>query len=261
MKYILVTGGSRGIGRAVCIRLAQMGLPIIINYRSNEAAAKETQQLVEAQGVNAELMPFDVCDEAQVSKALDTWEDAHPDDYISVLVNNAGIRRDGVMFMMSDDDWHDVLRTTLDGFFFLTRRILKHVMPRHHGGRIINIASLSGVKGLPGQANYSAAKAGLIGATKALALETAARNVTVNAVAPGFVETDMTKDLDEDALKQMIPMKRFAKPEEIAEVVAFLASPGAPTSRVRSSTSTADCTHKQQTPSRRCSHIINQRKS
>jgi 3-oxoacyl-[acyl-carrier protein] reductase len=227
MKYILVTGGSRGIGRAVCIRLAQMGLPIIINYRSNEAAAKETQQLVEAQGVNAELMPFDVCDEAQVSKALDTWEDAHPDDYISVLVNNAGIRRDGVMFMMSDDDWHDVLRTTLDGFFFLTRRILKHVMPRHHGGRIINIASLSGVKGLPGQANYSAAKAGLIGATKALALETAARNVTVNAVAPGFVETDMTKDLDEDALKQMIPMKRFAKPEEIAEVVAFLASPGA----------------------------------
>ena len=227
MKYILVTGGSRGIGRAVCIRLAQMGLPIIINYRSNEAAAKETQQLVEAQGVNAELMPFDVCDEAQVSKALDTWEDAHPDDYISVLVNNAGIRRDGVMFMMSDNDWHDVLRTTLDGFFFLTRRILKHVMPRHHGGRIINIASLSGVKGLPGQANYSAAKAGLIGATKALALETAARNVTVNAVAPGFVETDMTKDLNEDTLKQMIPMKRFAKPEEIAEVVAFLASPGA----------------------------------
>ena len=227
MRYILVTGGSRGIGRAVCIRLAQMGLPIIINYRSNEAAAKETQQLVEAQGVNAELMPFDVCDEAQVSKALDTWEDAHPDDYISVLVNNAGIRRDGVMFMMSDDDWHDVLRTTLDGFFFLTRRILKHVMPRHHGGRIINIASLSGVKGLPGQANYSAAKAGLIGATKALALETAARNVTVNAVAPGFVETDMTKDLNEDTLKQMIPMKRFAKPEEIAEVVAFLASPGA----------------------------------
>lgn len=227
MKYILVTGGSRGIGRAVCIRLAQMGLPIIINYHSNEAAAKETQQLVEAQGVNAELMPFDVCDEDQVSKALDTWEDAHPDDYISVLVNNAGIRRDGVMFMMSDDDWHDVLRTTLDGFFFLTRRILKHVMPRHHGGRIINIASLSGVKGLPGQANYSAAKAGLIGATKALALETAARNVTVNAVAPGFVETDMTKDLNEDTLKQMIPMKRFAKPEEIAEVVAFLASPGA----------------------------------
>lgn len=227
MKYILVTGGSRGIGRAVCIRLAQMGLPIIINYHSNEAAAKETQQLVEAQGVNAELMPFDVCDEDQVSKALDTWEDAHPDDYISILVNNAGIRRDGVMFMMSDNDWHDVLRTTLDGFFFLPRRILKHVMPRHHGGRIINIASLSGVKGLPGQANYSAAKAGLIGATKALALETAARNVTVNAVAPGFVETDMTKDLNEDTLKQMIPMKRFAKPEEIAEVVAFLASPGA----------------------------------
>lgn len=227
MKYILVTGGSRGIGRAVCLRLAQMGMPIIINYRSNEAAAKETQQQVEALGVKTELMPFDVCDEQQVDKALDDWEAAHPDDYISILVNNAGIRRDGVMFMMSDDDWHDVLRTTLDGFFYLTRRILKHVMPRHHEGRIINLASLSGVKGLPGQANYSAAKAGLIGATKALALETASRDVTVNAVAPGFVETDMTKDLDEEALKKMIPMKRFAKPEEIAEVVAFLASPGA----------------------------------
>lgn len=146
---------------------------------------------------------------------------------ISILVNNAGICRDGLMFMMSDDDWHDVLRTTLDGFFYLTRRVLKHVFPRHREGRIINIASVSGVKGLSGQVNYSAAKAGLIGATKALALETASRHITVNAVAPGYVETDMTKDLDKNALKQMIPMKRFAKPEEIAEVVAFLASSGA----------------------------------
>lgn len=131
------------------------------------------------------------------------------------------------MFMMSDDDWHDVLRTTLDGFFFITRRILKYMMPRHHGGRIVNVASLSGLKGIQGQTNYSAAKAGLIGATKALALEVAARQITVNAVAPGFVDTDMTESLDRAALEQQIPMRRFAKPEEVAEAVAFLASEGA----------------------------------
>ena len=227
MKYILVTGGSRGIGRAVCVRLAQMGMPVIINYRSNEAEALKTKQLVEAEGVKAELLPFDVTDEAQVTKAMDQWEEQHPDDFIYVLVNNAGITRDGVMFMMSDDDWHDVLRTTLGGFFFITRRILKHMMPRHHGGRIVNVASLSGLKGIQGQTNYSAAKAGLIGATKALALEVAARQITVNAVAPGFVDTDMTESLDRAALEQQIPMRRFAKPEEVAEAVAFLASEGA----------------------------------
>jgi len=204
-----------------------MGMPVIINYRSNEAEAQKTKALVEAEGVKAELLPFDVSDEAQVTKAMDQWEDQHPDDYIYVLVNNAGIRRDGVMFMMSDDDWHDVLRTTLDGFFFITRRVLKHMMPRHRGGRIVNLASLSGLCGIQGQANYSAAKAGLIGATKALALEVAPRQITVNAVAPGFVETDMTHDLDHEALVKTIPMRRFAKPEEVAEAVAFLASEGA----------------------------------
>ena len=227
MKYILVTGGSRGIGRAVCVRLARMGLPVIINYRSNESEALKTKALVEAEGVEAELLPFDVTDEVQVTKAMNEWEDRHPDDFIYVLVNNAGIRRDGVMFMMSDDDWHDVLRTTLDGFFFITRRVLKHMMPRRHGGRIVNVASLSGLCGIQGQANYSAAKAGLIGATKALALEVAARQITVNAVAPGFVETDMTQDLDRAALERQIPMHRFAKPEEVADAVAFLVSPGA----------------------------------
>lgn len=227
MNYILVTGGSRGIGKAICLKLTNLNLPIIINYRSNQQKAEETKKEIESQGVRVELLPFDVADKAQVDKAVDEWEAGHPDDHISVLVNNAGIRRDGMMFMMSDEDWHDVLRTTLDGFFYLTRRILKHMMPCHRGGRIVNIASLSGIKGLSGQANYSAAKAGLIGATKALALEVAQRQVTVNAVAPGFVETDMTKDLPEEQLKEMIPMKRFAKPDEIAEVVAFLASPGA----------------------------------
>ena len=159
--------------------------------------------------------------------ALDQWETAHPDDYIAVLVNNAGIRRDNVMFMMGDDEWHSVLDTTLNGFFYITRRLLKHMMPRRRGGRIVNMASLSGLKGMAGQANYSAAKAALIGATKALAQEVAPRGVTVNAVAPGFIETDMTKGLPQEELEKLIPMGRFGRPEEVAATVAFLVSEGA----------------------------------
>jgi 3-oxoacyl-[acyl-carrier protein] reductase len=155
---------------------------------------------------------------------MEQWEQQHPDDYVAVLVNNAGIRQDAVMFMMSDEQWHTVLDTSLNGFFYITRRLLKHMMPRKRGGRIINMASLSGLKGLPGQTNYSAAKAAIIGATKALAQEVAPRNITVNAVAPGFIETDMTKDLPQDELKKMIPAGRFGKPEEVAAAVGFLAS-------------------------------------
>ena len=140
-----------------------------------------------------------------------------------MLVNNAGVRHDNLMIFMQNEEWHSVLDTTLNGFFYLTRRLLKDMLT-HRSGRVINIASLSGLKGLPGQTNYSAAKAALIGATKALSQEVAPRKVTVNAVAPGFIETDMTKDLDEDSLKQMIPMKRFGKPDEVAQLVAFLAS-------------------------------------
>ena len=224
MKYILVTGGSRGIGRSICVRLANMGMPVVINYNSNKEAAQETQLLIEQDGGRAELLPFDVSNKQDVDEALDLWEAGHPDDYISVLVNNAGIRRDNVMFMMSDDDWHQVLDTTLDGFFYITRRLLKHMMPRKRGGRIVNVASLSGVKGLPGQTNYSAAKAALIGATKALAQEVAPRNITVNAIAPGFIETDMTKELPVDELKKLIPVGRFGLPDEVAALVAFLAS-------------------------------------
>lgn len=224
MKYILVTGGSRGIGRSICVRLAKMGMPVIINYNSNKEAAQETQLLIEQDGGRAELLPFDVSNKQDVDEALDQWEAEHPDDYISILVNNAGIRRDNVMFMMSDDDWHQVLDTTLDGFFYITRRLLKHMMPRKRGGRIVNVASLSGVKGLPGQTNYSAAKAALIGATKALAQEVAPRNITVNAIAPGFIETDMTKELPVDELKKLIPVGRFGLPDEVAALVAFLAS-------------------------------------
>ncbi len=224
MKYALVTGGSRGIGRAVAIKLAAQGWPVIINYRSNEAAAKATLDEIVAAGGQVELLPFDVADEAATEAAIDQWESQHPDDYVAVLVNNAGIRRDGAMFMMSNDDWHGVLDTSLNGFFYITRRLLKHMMPRKRGGRIINMASLSGLKGLPGQANYSAAKAALIGATKALAQEVAARNITVNAIAPGFIATDMTSDLNEQELTKMIPAGRFGRADEVAALAAFLAS-------------------------------------
>ena len=224
MKYALVTGGSRGLGRAVCLKLAGMGMPVVINYQHNAEAAEETKRLIEEAGGRAELLPFDVSKKEEVETALDQWEAAHPDDWFSVLVNNAGIRRDNVMFMMSDEEWHSVLDTTLNGYFYITRRLLKHMMPRRRGGRIVNMASLSGLKGMAGQANYSAAKAALIGATKALALEVAQRGVTVNAVAPGFIETDMTKGLPQGELEKMIPVGRFGRPEEVAATVAFLVS-------------------------------------
>lgn len=224
MKYALVTGGSRGIGRAISIELARSGFPVIINYKTNQDAAEDTLSAVESLGGFGELLRFDVRSKDEVESALDGWESSHPDDYVSVLVNNAGIRRDNVLFMMSDEEWSDVLSTSLDSFFYITRRILKHMMPRKRGGHIINIASLSGVKGMQGQTNYSAAKAGLIGATKALAQEVAPRGVTVNAVAPGFIATDMTKDLPVDELKGLIPLGRFGTAEEVASLVSFLAS-------------------------------------
>ena len=227
MKYSLVTGGSRGLGRAICIKLASMGIPVIINYQSNQAAAEEVRDIILASGGQASLMKFDVSKQEEVTSALNSWEKEHPDDYIAYLVNNAGIRRDNVMFMMPDNDWHSVIDITVNGFFYVTRALLPKMMSRKHGGRIVNMTSLSGLKGMAGQTNYSAAKAAIIGATKSLAQEAAARNVTVNAVAPGFIETDMTRDLPQDELKQLVPMKRFGKPEEVAELVGFLCSDSA----------------------------------
>ena len=224
VKYALVTGGSRGLGRAVCLSLAKMGIPVLINYQSNKTAAEEVRDEILASGGEASILGFNVADEKQVTAAIEAWEAEHPDDYIAYLVNNAGIRRDNVMFMMPDEDWHSVIDVTLNGFFYVTRRLLPKMMMRRHGGRIVNMASLSGLKGMAGQTNYSAAKAALIGATKALAQEAAARNVTVNAVAPGFIETDMTKDLPQDELKNLVPMRRFGKPDEVAALVGFLCS-------------------------------------
>lgn len=227
MKYALVTGGSRGIGRAICLKLAGMGIPVIINFKSNVEAAQSLREEILAEGGEASLMQFDVADPKAVSSALEAWENEHPDDYIAYLVNNAGIRRDNMMFMMPQEDWHSVIDTTLNGFFYVTRVLLPKMMMRRHGGRIVSVSSLSGLKGMAGQTNYSAAKAALVGATKSLAQETATRNVTVNAVAPGFIETDMTRDLPVEQLKELVPMKRFGRPEEVAELVAFLCSDAA----------------------------------
>lgn len=227
MKYALVTGGSRGIGHAICLKLAGMGIPVIINFKSNTEAARELREEILAAGGDASLMQFDVADPKAVSSALEAWENEHPDDYIAYLVNNAGIRRDNMMFMMPQEDWHSVIDTTLNGFFYVTRALLPKMMMRRHGGRIVSVSSLSGLKGMAGQTNYSAAKAALVGATKSLAQETATRNVTVNAVAPGFIETDMTRDLPVEQLKELVPMKRLGRPEEVAELVAFLCSDAA----------------------------------
>ena len=223
MKYALVTGGSRGIGRAICQKLWKMGYEVIINYVSNDAAAAETLASIEGHG---ELLRFDVADADAVNTAIGQWQQAHPDDYIEVLVNNAGIRRDNLLIWLERPDWDAVVNTSLGGFYHVTRAVLQPML-LHKYGRIVTVASLSGLKGLPGQTNYSAAKGGVIAATKALAQEVARKKVTVNAVAPGFIRTDMVEGLDEAALRKDIPAARFGEPEEVAALVGFLASPEA----------------------------------
>ncbi|MEI6887650.1 MAG: 3-oxoacyl-ACP reductase FabG [Bacteroidales bacterium] len=226
MKYALVTGGSRGIGRAICTSLAKDSFYVIINYNTNAAEAEATLAMVRENGGDGEIMQFDVASQEAIEKALGAWQIRNEGKYIHVLVNNAGIRKDALLMWMKNEEWSDVLNTNLNSFLYITRFLLKDMLVNKFG-RIINVVSLSGIKGLPGQVNYSAAKGGVIAATKALAQEIAKKNVTVNAVAPGFIRTDMTKDLDEAQLKIMIPMGRFGKPEEVASAVRFLASPDA----------------------------------
>lgn len=223
-KFALVTGGSRGIGKEICKSLSQdLGYHVLINYTSNDEAAKETKAEIEANGGSATLLKFNVADNEKVNANLDQWHEDNPDGLIEILVNNAGITNDGMFMWMEETQWKNVLDISLNGFYNLSKALIQKML-RNRYGRIINIVSISGQKGNPGQVNYSAAKAGVIGATKALAQEVAKRNITVNAVAPGFIRTDMTKELPEDELKKMIPMNRFGEPQEVADLVSFLAS-------------------------------------
>ncbi|MCD6180715.1 MAG: 3-oxoacyl-ACP reductase FabG [Bacteroidales bacterium] len=222
-KYALITGGSRGIGRAICLSLAEQGFDIIINFKSNKTEAEITKSLVEEKGVSAILLPFDVANQQEVEAAVAQWKSNNKDAYIQVLINNSGIRKDALLVWMENEDWNQVINTNLNSFYYLSRLVIKDMVIKK-SGRIINIVSLSGIKGLPGQTNYSASKGGVIAATKALAQEVARKKVTVNAVAPGFIESDMTADLDEKEHKKLIPMGRFGKPQEVADLVAFLSS-------------------------------------
>jgi len=223
-KYALVTGGSRGIGKAIAIKLASdLQYNILLNYHSNDEAALETKKLVEAESVSCELLKFDVSNSEQTKLVLEDWAQNNPEAIIEVIVNNAGITKDGLFLWMKPEDWHSVIDTSLHGFYNVTQTLLKNMLTQRYG-RIINIVSLSALKGNPGQVNYSAAKGALVSATKALAQEIGKRNVTVNAVAPGFIISEMTADLNEKDLKKIIPLNRFGKAEEVADLVAFLAS-------------------------------------
>lgn len=223
MKIALVTGGSRGIGRAICIKLASVGFHVLVNFQKNENEALKTLEIISNAGGSGELLKFDVGNSVEVENTLEKWQLSNPEKYISVLVNNAGIRKDALIIWMENNLWNDVINTNLNGFFYTTRFLIKNMIVNKFG-RIINIVSLSGLKGLPGQVNYSAAKGAVIAATKALAQEVGKKKITVNAIAPGFISTDMTADLDQQQLKAMIPLNRFGTPEEVAELAGFLAS-------------------------------------
>lgn len=200
-----------------------MGYYVLVNYKGNEIEAGNTIALMKANGGDGELLQFDVALKEDIQQKLGGWLAANAEKTIEVLVNNAGIKEDGLMVFMKDSQWDDVVTTSLDGFFYVTRMVLNGMLLKRYG-RIINVVSLSGLKGMAGQVNYSAAKAGVIGATKALAQEIGRRGITVNAVAPGFIKTDMTEDLNEKELSSIIPVKRFGLPEEVAHAVGFLAS-------------------------------------
>lgn len=220
MNYALVTGGSRGIGRAIAIRLAQQGFQILINYVSNQTEAQRTLDMAEGHG---ELLQFGVADSQQTRQALAAWQQQHPEEYISVVVNNAGIRRDNVMALMPEADWHQVVDITLSGFFNVTQPLLPamqlHQLRAHH-----QHGQRQRTQGTARTDQLLGSQGGIIAATKALAQEVARRGITVNAIAPGFIKTDMTEGLDEATLKKTIPANRFGTPEEVAALAAFLAS-------------------------------------
>ncbi|MES2620837.1 MAG: 3-oxoacyl-ACP reductase FabG [Bacteroidota bacterium] len=226
MNYALVTGGSRGIGREVSLKLAAQGYFVLVNFQRNETEAEKTVSMIKEAGGDASAMKFDVGDKEDVRKVLGAWIEANKDKTIEVLVNNAGIRKDNLMMMMPDEEWHQVLRTNLDSFYYITKLVIPGMIFQRYG-RIVNVVSLSGVKGMVGQTNYSASKAGVIGATKALAQEVGRRGITVNCVAPGFIKTEMTEGIEESQFRALIPMQRFGEAVEVAETVLFLTSKGA----------------------------------
>ncbi|UCF91384.1 MAG: 3-oxoacyl-ACP reductase FabG [Desulfobacterales bacterium] len=219
-RIALVTGASQGIGAAIAIALARDGFDLWLNYKSNHDAAAEVKKKIEHAASQCRLLPFDVADPQAVQSVLSPLlENETPD----VLVNNAGIARDTLLVWMRPQEWQEVLAVSLNGFFQVTKAVVNGML-RKRAGRIINIVSTSGQSGMPGQVNYAAAKAGLIGATKALAAEVAKRSILVNAVSPGFIETEMTKNLPKDRILPLIPLQRLGTPEEVAAVVSFLCS-------------------------------------
>ena len=223
-KCALITGASRGIGKAIAIQLAKdHSYHILINYSENTVAANETKDQIIMEGGSSEVLQFNVQDKLEVSNKLMKWKKNNPDDIVEVLVNNAGITKDNLLLWMNDEEWGSVLDVSLKGFYNVTNTILQDMI-RLRKGRIINIASISGLKGNSGQTNYSAAKGGLIAASKSLSQELARRGITVNAIAPGFIHSDMTKDLAEKELKKFIPLRRFGTAEEVAHLVSFIAS-------------------------------------
>ncbi len=220
-KLAFITGGSRGIGRATAIELAKAGYDVVINYAGNEAAAQQTVEDIKALGVNCESYKFDVSNQVQVEENIAKIIEKY--GQIDVLVNNAGITRDDLFIRMTEDKWQAVINTNLNSAYYVTKPVAK-LMMKQRSGAIINTTSIVGVYGNAGQANYSAAKAGLIGFTKSLAKELGSRGIRVNAVAPGFIATDMTKDLgNTDEMMKLIPLKRMGTPEDIAVAIKFLA--------------------------------------
>jgi len=220
----LITGGSKGIGRAIALQLARdHALHILINYASDTVAAGETMNKIAEEGGTAELLQFKVEDKEETDRSLDQWQQKNPDKFIQVLVNNAGITRDGLFMWMPQNNWDDVIAVSLKGLFNVTQHVIRQML-KNKSGRIINISSISGLRGVAGQTNYSTAKAGVIGATKSLANELAKMNITVNAIAPGLINTNMLSNLDMEKYVKTIPMQRVGEPEEVAHLVSFLAS-------------------------------------
>ncbi|MBK6265301.1 3-oxoacyl-ACP reductase FabG [Marivirga sp. S37H4] len=225
-RFALVTGASKGIGKAIALELADEGYNVIVNYNKSAKEAEEVAQLIREKGQEAVALRFDISNKNEVNDILGGWIESNTENFIEILVNNAGIRKDKLMIFMSDEEWEDVISTNLNGFFYVTRKVLKNMLLNKYG-RIVTISSMSGIKGKEGQGNYAASKAALIGASKSLSREVAKKGITANVVVPGFIRTEMTEQIKEENYTHDISVKRFGEPEEVASLVYFLSSPKA----------------------------------